>query len=117
MQNKPCIFCNIIKSQDSSSIILRDDRIIVIRDLYPKAPIHLLIIPNKHISSLSIKSDELSKIFGHMFTTAGQVATTEGVGQSGYRLIVNQGLDAGQEIEHLHMHLLGGTRLGPMNQA
>ena len=51
-----------------------------------------------------------------MFTTAGQVATTEGVDQSGYRLIVNQGLDAGQEIEHLHMHLLGGTRLGPMNQ-
>ena len=52
-----------------------------------------------------------------MFTTAGQVATMEGVDQSGYRLIVNQGLDAGQEIEHLHMHLLGGTRLGPMNQA
>ena len=117
MQNKPCIFCDIIKSKDTSSIILKDDRIIIIRDLYPKAPTHLLIIPNKHISSLSIKSDEVCDILGHMFTMAGQIAITEGVDQSGYRLIVNQGLDAGQEIEHLHMHLLGGTRLGPMKEA
>ncbi|MQF64710.1 HIT domain-containing protein [SAR202 cluster bacterium AC-409-J13_OGT_754m] len=117
MQNKPCIFCNIINSKDTSPIVLRDDLIIVIRDLYPKAPKHLLIIPNKHITSLSIKTDEVSKILGHMFTMAGQIAIKEKVGQSGYRLIVNQGQDAGQEIEHLHMHLLGGTPLGPMREA
>ena len=117
MQDKPCVFCNIANSNDNSSVVLRDDLIIVIRDLYPRAPTHLLIIPCKHIGTLSVKTDEVSKILGHMFAMAGQIAISEEVDQSGYRLVVNQGLDAGQEIEHLHMHLLGGTHLGPVCEA
>tara|TARA_B100000315_G_scaffold49485_1_gene44079 strand:- start:627 stop:944 length:318 start_codon:yes stop_codon:yes gene_type:complete len=94
--------------------IYRDDRVIVVRDINPKAPVHLLIIPNMHLASLAYVGPGQVPIMGHLFVVAEEMARREGVTLSGYRLIMNQGQDSGQEIEHLHLHLLGGRQLGAM---
>jgi histidine triad (HIT) family protein len=94
--------------------IYRDDRVVVVRDINPKAPVHLLIIPNMHLASLAYVGPGQVPIMGHLFVVAEEMARREGVTLSGYRLIMNQGQDSGQEIEHLHLHLLGGRPLGAM---
>jgi histidine triad (HIT) family protein len=94
--------------------IYRDDRVIVVRDINPKAPVHLLIIPNMHLASLAYVGPGQVPIMGHLFVVAEEMARREGVTLSGYRLVMNQGQDSGQEIDHLHLHLLGGQPLGAM---
>jgi len=103
-------------SRDSlhESPIYRDERVFVVRDINPKAKVHLLIIPNIHLASLAYIGPGQVPIMGHMYVVAEEMARREGVTLSGYRLVLNQGTDSGQEIEHLHMHLLGGQRLGAM---
>jgi len=103
-------------SRDSlhESPIYRDERVFVVRDINPKAKVHLLIIPNMHLASLAYIGPGQVPIMGHMYVVAEEMARREGVTLSGYRLVLNQGTDSGQEIEHLHMHLLGGQRLGAM---
>ena len=114
MSTSDCIFC--VMSQDSAheSPIYRDERIFVVRDINPKAKVHLLIVPNMHLASLAYIGPGQIPIMGHMYVVAEEMARREGVTLSGYRLVLNQGSDSGQEIEHLHMHLLGGERLGAM---
>jgi histidine triad (HIT) family protein len=94
--------------------IYRDERVFVLRDIKPKAPVHLLIIPNSHLASLAYIGPGQVPIMGHLFVVAEEMARREGVTLSGYRLALNQGQDSGQEIEHLHLHLLGGHKLGIM---
>jgi histidine triad (HIT) family protein len=94
--------------------IYRDDRVIVVRDLNPKAPVHLLIIPNMHLASLAYVGPGQVPIMGHLFVVAEEMARREGVTLSGYRLTMNQGKDSGQEIDHLHLHLIGGKQMGAM---
>ena len=103
-------------AQDSTheAPIYRDERVFVLRDINPKAPVHLLIIPNTHLASLAYVGPGQVPIMGHMFVVAEEMARREGVTLSGYRLSLNQGQDSGQEIEHLHLHLLAGERLGAM---
>jgi histidine triad (HIT) family protein len=103
-----CPFCEIISGKRNAKIIYKDDQVIAFRDIYPVAPSHVLIVPNNHISSLNdIKpSDEI--LLGHLFTVAHEVAKLEGIESSGYRLIINTGPDAGQTINHVHLHLIGG---------
>jgi histidine triad (HIT) family protein len=96
------------------SPIYRDERVFVVRDINPKAPLHLLIIPNTHLASLAYIGPGQVPIMGHMFVVAEEMARREGVTLGGYRLALNQGQDSGQEIEHLHLHLLAGRRLGVM---
>jgi len=96
------------------SPIYRDDQVFVVKDINPKAPVHLLIIPNMHIASLAYVGPGQVPIMGHMFVVAEEIARREGVTLSGYRLVLNQGEDSGQEIVHPHMHLLGGKKLGAM---
>ncbi len=96
------------------SPIYRDDQVFVLRDISPKAQVHLLIIPNMHLASLAYVGPGQVPIMGHMYVVAEEMARREGVTLSGYRLLLNQGDDSGQEIEHLHMHLLGGRKLGVM---
>ena len=86
----------------------------MVRDINPKAPTHLLIIPNMHLPSLAYIGPGQVPIMGHLYVVAEEMARREGVTLSGYRLVLNQGIDSGQEIEHLHMHLLGGQPLGNM---
>ncbi len=109
-----CIFCNMAQDPMHSEPVYRDDRVFVVKDINPTAPVHMLIIPNMHIASLAYVGPGQVPIMGHMFVVAEEIARREGVALSGYRLVLNQGDDSGQEIVHLHMHLLGGKKLGAM---
>jgi histidine triad (HIT) family protein len=103
-------------AQDSTheAPIYRDERVYVVRDINPKAPVHLLIIPNLHLASLAYVGPGQVPIMGHLFVVAEEMARREGVTLSGYRLSLNQGRDADQSVEHLHLHLLAGRRLRDM---
>ena len=109
-----CIFCGMAQDSTHESPIYRDDRVFVIRNINPTAPVHLLIIPNMHLASLAYVGPGQIPIMGHLFVVAEEMARREGVTISGYRLSMNQGKDSGQEIEHLHMHLMAGHPLGNM---
>jgi histidine triad (HIT) family protein len=111
---KECIFCKIYRREVPSPILYDDGQAFAIRDIHPRAPVHLLIIPVRHFTYLTYLTEGMEQMVGHLFTVAEEMAKREGLGATGYRLVVNQGPNAGQEIEHLHMHLLGGKRLGPM---
>ena len=103
-----CIFCKIVDGEIPSNKVLENDDFIAFHDLYPKAPIHILIIPKEHIDCFQdVSVDTMSK----MTPFIQEVATLIGVDKSGYRLITNNGVDGGQEIGHLHFHLLGGGKL------
>ena len=114
MSTGQCIFCNIAQDSTHEAPIYRDDRVFVLRDIDPKAPVHLLIIPNAHLASLAYVGPGQVPIMGQMFVVAEEMARREGVTLSGYRLALNQGQDSGQEIEHLHLHLLAGRKLDAM---
>ncbi len=107
----PCIFCKIVENQDSEKILYQDSSVIAFHDIHPVAPIHILIIPRKHIASVNTLEPEDETLIGHLFTVARQVARQEGVEKSGFRLIINTGPNAGQGVFHLHLHLIGGQRL------
>lgn len=106
-----CIFCQIVTGDIPADILHRDDRVVAFRDISPQAPVHVLIIPRKHITSLSDLTGEQSSLTGHMVSVANQLARSEGVADSGYRVVVNCGVQGGQLVPHLHMHLLGGREL------
>jgi len=109
-----CIFCKISSGEIPSEVLYRDDHCFVIRDIAPKAPIHLLIIPTSHFTYLAGLTPEFLSTVGSMYMAAKEMAQREGVSESGYRLVVNQGPHSGQEVPHLHMHLLGGRPLSDM---
>jgi histidine triad (HIT) family protein len=107
-----CIFCKIVAGQIPSEIAYRDEKVIAFRDIHPEAPIHLLIIPTEHITSLvDITTEKQAGLVGHLALVANKLAKQMGIAESGYRLVINYGPDGGQEVPHLHMHLLGGKRL------
>lgn len=114
MSTSQCIFCAIARDSAHDEPIYRDDQVFVVKDINPKATVHLLIIPHMHLASLAYIGPGQVPIIGQMFVVAEEMARREGVTLSGYRLVVNQGQDSGQQIEHLHMHLLGGRSLGDM---
>ena len=107
-----CIFCRIAAGQIPATFLYEDEEIAAFRDIGPRAPIHLLIIPKKHITSLAAAEPEDAALLGRMCLVARRLAESEGIAQSGYRIISNSGPDSGQEVAHLHFHLLGGHFLG-----
>ncbi len=114
MTTRDCIFCRMPRGEAEGELLFRDDRVFVIRDINPQAPVHLLIIPIRHVASLAEVGPGQEQLMGHIFMVAEEMARREGVTISGYRLILNQGSDAGQAIEHTHVHLLGGKSLPPL---
>lgn len=108
-----CIFCKIRDGKISSEKLYSDDNCFAIRDTAPKAPTHILIIPNEHFTLLAKLDEQHSAMLCALFTAAEKVANQEGL-KDGHRLVINQGDDAGQQVEHLHLHLLGGRRLNDM---
>ena len=108
------IFSQIIRREAPADIIFQDDRVTAFRDINPQAPTHILIVPNKLIPTVNDITPEDEGILGHLFVVAAHVARQEGVATDGYRLLVNCGAHGGQEVFHLHLHLLGGRPLGPM---
>ncbi len=107
-----CVFCKIIATEIPGEIVFRDQQATAFRDLRPAAPTHILIVPNKHIASVNQLEAGDEALIGHLFLAAKQIAAQKGIDKSGYRLIVNTNADAGQTVFHIHLHLLGGTRLG-----
>ena len=107
-----CVFCKIIKKEIPADIVYEDDEILSFKDINPAAPIHILVIPKKHIKSLAELEKEDEALIGKIYTIINKVADGQGVKEKGYRVIVNCGEDGGQEVGHLHFHLLAGTKLG-----
>ena len=107
-----CIFCKIINKEIPSTIVYEDSEIIAFRDINPVTPIHILVIPKKHIESLiDLKQDD-ELLIGKIYTVINKIAKREGINEKGFRVIVNCGEDGGQEVKHLHFHVLGGKKLG-----
>jgi histidine triad (HIT) family protein len=106
-----CIFCKIVSNEARATIVYRDEQVTAFRDIHPVAPTHILIVPNKHIESVNALERGDEQLVGHLFTVAGQLAKEEGIDKSGYRLIANTGIDGGQTVFHLHLHLIGGQRM------
>jgi len=109
-----CVFCKIIAGEIPSTTVFRDEQVTAFRDLRPAAPTHILIVPNKHIDSVNLLTSEDEPLIGRLFIIAKQLASQEGIAESGYRLVVNTNAHAGQTVFHIHLHLLGGA---PMKNA
>lgn len=106
-----CTFCKIISGELPGQIVYQDRETTAFRDVHPVAPTHILVVPNKHIESINKISPGDEKLVGHLFSVARELASKEGIANSGYRLIINTGRDANQTIFHLHLHLIGGQPL------
>ncbi len=106
-----CVFCQIADGKLPSEILYQDKEVIAFRDINPQAPVHLVIIPKRHIPSLAHLPAAESSLIGNMVNIANQLAREEGIAETGYRLAINCGEQGGQLVPHLHMHLLGGRRL------
>lgn len=109
-----CIFCKIIAGTIPCDKVYEDEHVIAFRDIHPKAPTHLLVVPRKHVTSVSDLAVTDLYLMEKIFAAIQKVATTTGVSATGYRTIINNGREAGQEVFHLHVHILGGRRLGSM---
>ena len=107
-----CIFCKIIKKEIPSSIVYEDSEILAFRDINPVAPVHILVIPKKHISSLIDLNEEDELVIGRIYTVINKIVKQEGIDEKGFRVVVNCGEDGGQEVKHLHFHIIGGKKLG-----
>lgn len=109
---EPCIFCKIIAGEIPSNKVYEDERVLAFSDIDPKAPVHSLIIPKKHVASVMDLAPEDDALLCHMFHVAQNLANEMGLKQNGFRLVINTGEHGGQSVPHLHMHLLGGRGLG-----
>lgn len=109
--DKNCIFCSIANKSIASNILHETDNVIIIQDIMPKAPVHVQVMPKRHIVSVNGLTEEDSSLIAEMILTAKDYATKAGIAESGYKLVLNSGLQGGQVVPHLHMHLLGGKQL------
>jgi histidine triad (HIT) family protein len=107
-----CIFCKICSGQIPATITYRDDDVVVFKDTRPKAPLHELVIPTRHISSLAFAQETDGATLGKLMIVAARRAREEGFGERGFRVVMNAGADAGQTVFHIHLHVLAGRELG-----
>jgi histidine triad (HIT) family protein len=112
----PTLFERIIAGELPATIVYRDDRVVAFSDIRPVAPVHILIVPIKVIPTTDDVADDDESLIGHMVIVARDIARQQNIAKSGYRLIINCNPDSGQEVYHLHLHLLGGRPLGPLVQ-
>jgi histidine triad (HIT) family protein len=106
-----CLFCKIANKEAPAEIIYEDNKFVVFNDINPQAPVHVLIIPKKHIVSVDHSEKEDRELIGELFLVAQKIARKQKVAEAGYRLVLNVGRKAGQTVDHLHLHLLGGKTL------
>ncbi len=112
MTDPQCLFCRITAGEIPGDVVLDTDDVLAFRDIDPKAPTHILIIPKRHISSVTEMEVGDAPVLGKLFLAARELAAREGIREGGYRMVVNAGADAGQTVFHIHMHLLGGRQMG-----
>ncbi len=107
-----CIFCDIARDEDKSNLLYEDEKAVAFNDIHPVAPVHILIVPKKHIRSVNqVPDDEKGELLmGHLLNVARRLAELKGITDSGYQLLIRTGIDGGQEIDHLHLHLMGGKK-------
>jgi histidine triad (HIT) family protein len=105
-----CLFCKIVEGTIPSTAVYQDELCYAVADIHPQAPVHLLIVPRKHIHSLADTHEDDLPLLGHLFWVAGEIARGKEL-PKGYRVVVNTGEDGGQTVDHLHLHLLGGRPL------
>lgn len=110
-RTSPCLFCRIAAGELPADIVHEDADVLAFRDIHPRAPTHILVIPRKHLTSLSDAADEDREILGALLLTARELARREGIEDAGYRTVINTGDDGGQTVHHLHLHLLGGRSM------
>jgi histidine triad (HIT) family protein len=103
-----CLFCRIVAGEIPSTRVHDDDQVIAIRDIAPRAPTHILLIPRRHIGSAAELVDSDGPLLGRIFSVAAEIARSEGIAEAGYRLVSNVGRWGGQTVDHLHVHLMGG---------
>jgi len=106
-----CIFCKIIQKEIPTGFIYEDDRMVAFKDINPQAPIHILLIPKEHYASLNDVPEDKKDILSHLLLKARQIALEQGISERGYRIVLNTARDSGQEVLHIHFHLLGGRRM------
>jgi len=106
-----CIFCKIAAGEFNTKFVFENDDLVAFRDIRPQAPVHILIIPRRHIERINQLTDSDAKLLGNMVLVANQLAKNENISDSGYRLVFNCGRDSGQEVEHIHLHLFGGRKM------
>lgn len=111
-----CIFCQIAAGKSPANIEYSDNEVTVFWDINPRAAVHLLVVPKRHIASVNEMAEADERLFGHLINIARKVAQEKGLAQDGYRLVFNVGKHSGQVVDHLHLHLLGGQPLGAMNE-
>ncbi len=109
--NDDCIFCQIVAGELDSDKVYEDDRLLAFRDANPQAPVHVLVIPKRHISSLKEVTDDDGELLGHLQVTVAEIADDLGLAADGYRVVVNCGSQGGQTVGHLHYHILGGRQM------
>ena len=104
-----CLFCKMVAKEIEPDIVYEDEQVLAFRDIHPKAPTHILVIPKQHVATLNELQDE--QLAGHLLQTVAQIAATEGIAETGYRTVINCNNAGGQEVYHLHLHLLGGRQM------
>ena len=106
-----CLFCRIVAGEIPSTKVHEDDLVLAIRDIAPQAPTHVLVMPRAHVASVADLTDADGALLGRLFAVTAEIARAEGIEAAGYRVVANHGLAAGQSVDHLHLHLLGGRDL------
>ena len=106
-----CRFCRIVAGEAPAQIVHASDHVLAFRDTNPQAPVHIVLIPKEHISSAAVITSRHAGMLAELFASAAHLARAEGVDRSGWRLVTNVGRDAGQSVQHLHLHLLGGRKM------
>lgn len=106
-----CLFCRIATKQTPATVVYENESVLAFRDINPQAPVHLLVIPKRHITTINDLADGDSALMGQMVLAAQQLAAQEGVAEAGFRLVMNCNRDGGQTVYHIHLHLLGGRGL------
>ena len=109
-----CLFCRIVTKELPAKVVYETDELVVFRDIHPIAPIHVVIVPKRHIGSVQDLTAEDASLVGRLILAAKEIAETDGISRTGYRIVTNSGTDSGQVVAHLHLHLMGGRRLGPV---
>ena len=111
MSEENCLFCKIVSGEIPGDVVHQDDSCVVIRDINPQAPLHVLVIPRDHIESLDDASQKDEGLLGHLLRVGARVANDSGHGEGGFRTVINTGEGAGQSVLHLHVHVLAGRRM------
>lgn len=109
---RECVFCQIVRGESPAHIVYEDDSTIAFKDINPQAPVHILVIPKRHIRTLLDIQSSDEPLLGHLFSVANAVAREHGIAQRGFRLVMNCGLESGQSVWHIHLHVLGGRKMG-----